>query len=256
MFRSILFFLTLSLASFLRAGDTVVQFSTLDALLAGVFDGHFSCEEVLAAGDLGLGTFEAIDGEMLVVDGVLYQVLGDGTVVRPDPAYIRTPFATVIQFEPDQTFSLESVNGLHALEQKILSEMGNPNLLYALRVEGTFDLVKARSPLRQEPPYPPLEVVVSTQGEFAEKHSQGIMVGFILPQYLRGINAPGIHLHYINEDRTFGGHVLDFQLQNAKVEVDTASTLEVRLPAKSEAFRDAPLGLDRSEEMKAVEAGR
>lgn len=82
------------------------------------------------------------------------------------------------------------------------------------------------------------------------------MIGFLLPQYLGGINAPGIHLHYLSDDQSLAGHVINFQLRNGRVLIDPAKDLEIRLPAESAAFRNAALGIDRSQEMKAVEAQR
>jgi len=248
--------LFLTAGALLTGGDKITQFATLDSLLAGVYDGHFSCADVLEAGNFGLGTFEAIDGEMLVIDGVIYQVLADGSVEQPNPETTRTPFAAVIDFEPEAERALENVEGLVALQELILAHAGNPNLPYAIRVEGIFNTVKTRSPRRQDPPYPLLEEVVRTQAVFDGENTRGVMVGFVLPQYMAGINAPGIHLHYLSDDHRLAGHVITFQLREGRVLIDPAKELEMQLPAESSAFRDAVLGVDRSQEMKAVEAQR
>jgi acetolactate decarboxylase len=53
----------------------------------------------------------------------------------------------------------------------------------------------------------------------------------------------GYHLHFLNSDRTGGGHILDFSLEHGKVEVSGASQLHLSLPT-SGAFLDAQLAGD------------
>ena len=60
------------------------QISTSTALVEGVDDGAVSSGFLLAQGDFGLGTFENLDGEMVILDGIIYQVRGDGSVTRRD----------------------------------------------------------------------------------------------------------------------------------------------------------------------------
>lgn len=238
------------------AGDRIVQFSTLESLAVGVFDGHFSGQEVLAAGHFGLGTFEAVDGEMVVDKGMMYQVLADGSIVQPDPATIRVPFATVINFEAETTHRLEGLTGVPSLENWIQRETVNANVPYAVRLEGVFERVRTRSPQRQEPPYPSLDVAVASQVVFEGEESRGVMVGFLMPAYLGGLTAPGLHLHYLSDDHAIGGHVLDFQLREGVLGLDSAADFEIRLPVRSAAFRQAALGGNRSIDIEAVEAAR
>lgn len=43
------------------------QYSTLEALLGGVYDGEVTVGELLTHGDFGLGTFNSLDGEMIIL---------------------------------------------------------------------------------------------------------------------------------------------------------------------------------------------
>ena len=68
----------------------IFQVSVMSALLDGVYDGEMTIGELLTHGDFGLGTFDALDGELLVLDGEAHQLHADGGARRADPA-IRTP---------------------------------------------------------------------------------------------------------------------------------------------------------------------
>jgi alpha-acetolactate decarboxylase len=63
----------------------VYQFSTISALLEGVYDGDVTVAEILRHGDFGLGTFNHLDGEMVIFDGVCYRLRFDGTATRAAP---------------------------------------------------------------------------------------------------------------------------------------------------------------------------
>jgi acetolactate decarboxylase len=52
--------------------DTLFQVSTIDALLAGAYDGDITFKELGKHGDFGLGTFQSLDGEMVELDGSFY----------------------------------------------------------------------------------------------------------------------------------------------------------------------------------------
>ena len=62
-----------------RHGSEVYQTSTMGALLDGVYDGDVTIAELLTHGDFGLGTFNHLDGEMVVLDGVCHHLRSDGS---------------------------------------------------------------------------------------------------------------------------------------------------------------------------------
>ena len=84
-----------------RAPDFLTQFSVIDALLAGNYDGSLTCGELRRHGDFGIGTFDALDGEMTVLDGVVYAIRSDGRVEKVADSE-TTPFATVTFFDSDR----------------------------------------------------------------------------------------------------------------------------------------------------------
>jgi len=235
------------------ARNTLFQTSTIDALLAGLYDGDISCRHLLKHGHFGIGTFNRLDGEMVVLEGTIYQVKGDGKVYKPDPN-CKTPFAAMCYFNPEKTISINTNTDYKRLERLIDASAPNQNLFYAIRITGQFRSMKTRSVLAQKKPYPPLKEVTSNQPEFDMNNVFGTIVGFRCPPYVNGINVPGYHLHFISGDRTRGGHVLSFEMINGRCDVDILEKFFLRLPDTKD-FAETDLSRDRNKELKDVERG-
>jgi acetolactate decarboxylase len=219
--------------------DVLFQVSTINALLEGVYDGEFSFGELKSHGDLGLGTFNSLDGEMTMIDGEVYQVRSDGKVyIMPDSA--KTPFSVVTFFEEDTSIVLDSFMDYKTLEEFIDKALPTKNIIYAIKIEGLFKYIHTRSVPAQEKPYPPLAEVVKTQPQFEFYNERGTLVGFRMPDYINGINVPKYHLHFVTEDRKGGGHLLDCVTDKVKINIDFTDKISVILP-KTEAFYKADL---------------
>jgi|WetSurMetagenome_2_1015567.scaffolds.fasta_scaffold32406_2 acetolactate decarboxylase len=219
-----------------HGGEVLYQYSIIGALMAGVYDGQLTAGELKKQGNLGLGTFNALDGEMVVIDGKVYQVTVDGKVIQaPDNAKI--PFAAVTFFTPKIIIPLKKAMNFAELTQLIDKALPTKNLMYALKIEGRFSRVKARSVPRQTRPYPPLAQAVEQQKIFVLTDVEGAMVGFRCPSYLKGVNVPGYHFHFLTRDRQAGGHVLDCSLVNLTVQVDPTCRLSLTLPEEPDFFR-------------------
>ncbi len=205
------------------------QASTVEALLEGAYDGDVTFAELAERGDHGLGTLNALDGEMVAVDGRFYRADLDGHVNEVDP-YERTPFAAVCWFEPSLEIELEGPLSQAQLFARIDAIAGGEPVACALRVDGEFELVRARSVPRQLPPYRPLAEVVEGQHVFELGEVEGTMVGFRFPDYAEGVEIGGYHLHFISADRERGGHVLEARLRSGSCRIDLAGELHVELP--------------------------
>ncbi len=244
--------------SFLLAGcatshkNMAFQTSTIDALLAGVYDGDTSCRELLQHGDFGIGTFDHLDGEMLVLDGKIYQIKADGKVYRPKKS-TKTPFATICKFKPDSSIPIETGSTYGDIRTVIDKHAPNQNLFYAIKIKGDFNAIKTRSVPAQKKPYPALKIVTSNQPEFPMEDISGTIVGFRCPAYVKGINVPGYHLHFISDDKSKGGHVLSFDIKEAKCEVDVLNNYFLTLPADAEEFAKTDLSKDRTKDLYDVE---
>jgi len=212
-----------------REHHVLFQASTIGALLDGAYEGDLSFAELAEHGDLGLGTLNGLDGEMVAIDGRFYRADVDGEVgeVGSDE---RTPFAVVTRFEPSFDISidgpLDHAGLLARLDQLIPADAAS----CAIRLDGRFELVRARSVPRQSPPYRPLTEVVAEQHVFELTDVEGTMLGFRFPDYVEGIEVSGYHLHFISVDRQRGGHVLASRSNGLRVRLDPSSELHVELP--------------------------
>ena len=232
--------------------DTVYQTSTIDALLAGVYDGNLTLEQLMRHGDFGLGTFDHLDGEMIILDKNIYQVKADGKVYKPALSY-KTPFAAVCEFTPDKTIPVKEGTNYKSLEELIDENIPNKNLFYAIKITGKFKSMKTRSVPRQEKPYPPLKEATDKESVFNMEKISGTIVGFRCPPYVKGINVPGYHLHFISSDYTSGGHVLSFEIFQGICEIDILDRFFLQLPANAEDFAGTDLSKDRTKELQSVE---
>ncbi len=233
--------------------DSVLfQTSTIDALLASVYDGELSCRELLEHGNFGIGTFDALDGEMVLLDSKIYQIKADGHVYTPKLSTM-TPFATVCEFSGEDPFQLGVATDYDELKRLLDKRIPNQNLFYAIKISGKFRQIKTRSVPRQKKPYPPLKEITKNQPEFEMKNVSGNIVGFRCPPYVTGINVPGYHLHFISSDKSSGGHILSFELLEGICEVDTLNRYFLTLPIATKEFSTTDLSLDRSEDLNNVE---
>lgn len=231
--------------------DTLYQTSTIGALLAGVYDGTVTVSQLKRHGDFGIGTFNALDGEMVVLHGRVYRIKADGKAYAA-PAAARTPFATVKFFRPDSKVLVKDVQDMASLSQCIDSLLASRNLPYAVKVTGEFPYVKVRSVPRQSRPYPDLAKVVRNQPTFELRNTRGTLVGFRLPGYVEGINVPGYHFHFLTADKTAGGHVLQCRLSRARVEIDEIDAIVLQVPA-TKGFRQADLSGRGKRKLRKVE---
>jgi len=213
-----------------RAPHVLFQASTIGALLDGSFDGDLTFAELAERGDFGLGTLNALDGEMIALDGEFLRADVDGDVTAVGPGE-RTPFAVVTRFEP--TVEAEVAAGLdHEAILAALDELAPPGeSSFAVRIDGRFEMVRARSVPRQEPPYRPLGEVVADQHIFELSGVEGSMVGFRFPAYVEGIEVAGYHLHFVDTTRRRGGHVLGSRsAAPLRARIDPSDDLHVELP--------------------------
>ena len=231
------------------------QVSTLQALAKGDFYGNATIEELLTNGNIGLGTFEAVDGEMIVLDGVCYRAKADGTVEIAD-AGDATPFASVTYLNKNIAFELENIADMSELLAK-LDEVGKAhgeNNIYACRIDGYFNEIYARSEKKQHSePYKTFAKVLETdQREFEFKNVSGSLVCVYFPQYMDGLNVAGWHVHFISDDRTMGGHVFDCSLQEGKAYMGRNEGFNFLIP-KTRFFQKLTLTDVSKEEIESVE---
>jgi acetolactate decarboxylase len=215
--------------------DTLYQVSTIQALSAGDYDGQSSLCALERHGDFGIGTFQGLEGEMVVLDGNFYQVKVDGQAYLVNEA-AQIPFAQVTFFDTNKVFTVDTELNYADLKQYLDKLLPSKNIFYAIKISGRFKYVKTRSVPKQAKPYPDLDQAVKGQKVFEFNDIEGTVVGFRSPEYSKNFSVGGYHLHFINPDRKSGGHLLDFQASGVKIEIDETSDFHVSLPTNPEFF--------------------
>lgn len=231
--------------------EVLFQDSTIGALLEGDYDGNITFAELARRGNFGIGTFDALDGEMAAFDGVFYQAKADGSVHVVAPSE-KAPFAMVTFFETDKSLLVNKQMKKDEIEGYLDGFLPTKNIFYAIRIDGNFSYVKARSVPRQKKPYPRLAEAVKNQAVFEFSDIKGTIVGFRCPEYINGINVPGYHLHFISEDKSSGGHILDYSIKRAKVQVGGITDFYMALPESGKFFKSNQ-SEDRQKEVSQIE---
>jgi acetolactate decarboxylase len=230
--------------------STLFQVSTAGALVQGVFGGSVTVGALKEHGDFGIGTFDGLDGEMVAMDGTVFQVHGDGRVTQP-PDQATTPFALVTRFAPTARFETAAVDSLKALEALLDRHRTSDNLFYAVRLDGRFAKLTARSVARQEG-HATLAEAAAHQVEFHFADVAGSLIGFWSPSYVRSLNVTGWHLHFLAEDRSGGGHLLGCAAGPLAVQWQPLDDLRIAIP-ETEAFLRADLAGDSSAVLERAE---
>jgi acetolactate decarboxylase len=232
----------------------VYQSSTMGALIDGVYDGDVTVGQLLEHGDFGLGTFNHLDGEMLVLDGVCYHLRADGSVEIADKSDL-SPFAALTWFKPDTTREITAPMTRAELTALIDGLVRSPNLIYAIRITGHFGEVRTRTVRKQEPPYPSLTEAAEGQAETKFTDLQGTLAGYRTPDYEQGISVAGYHLHFIDDSHKRGGHCLDFRIESGTIALGERSELHLSLPT-TEQFLSSDLSPSNlADQIRQAEGG-
>jgi acetolactate decarboxylase len=230
--------------------STLFQVSTTGALVEGVYKGAVTVGELKKHGDFGLGTFEGLDGEMVVVDGRFYQVHSDGRItVPPDAAPV--PFAVVTTFHPPRRVPIAGFTSFEELTRQLDAHRRSNNLFFAVRLDSRFAEIHTRVACKAEAGVP-LDQATAHQAEFRMKEVTGSIVGFWSPPYARSINVAGWHLHFLTDDRKGGGHLLGCAGQGLEAKLQDLDDLRLAIPETAQFLhadltRDPSAALDKAE---------
>jgi len=231
---------------------TLFQVSTSGALVEGISQGIVTVGELKRHGDLGLGTFVDLDGEMVVVDGRFWRVPGSGAVREAADSDLA-PFAVVTSFRPEQSVDLASALSFGDLLGQLDGLRTSNNLFFAVRIDGRFSYVHTRAVCKVKTGVGLVDAAAQ-QAEFDFHAVEGTMVGFWTPAYAKSVNIAGWHLHFLTEDRSGGGHLLDIAGNKLKVQAQHLDDFRMAIPESPE-FLKADLTHDPSKALDAAERG-
>ncbi len=229
---------------------TLFQVSTSGALIEGVTDGAVTVGELALHGNLGVGTFADLDGEMVILDGTVYRVRSDGDVSVADQADL-VPFAVVTEFTPESRSEFDGVTSYDDLLERLDAQRNTNNQFFAVRLEGTVDYVKTRA-VSKHTGNRSLVAAAAQQTEFELHDVEGVFVGFWSPAYAKSVNIAGWHIHFLTANRDAGGHVLACQGASLRAEVQHLSDFRIAIP-ETAAFLAADLTGDPSAALEKAE---
>ena len=238
-----------------RTGNIMYQVSLLQALTLGDYCGSVPVRVLRTKGDTGLGTFDRLNGEMIMLDGKVYRADSEGRAAEVSDDE-TTPFAIVTYFDEEEKAVLKNVRDLNGLISQ-LDEMytgEHGNYFQVVKVIGIFDGMKVRSVPAQKEPYRPLaEVMEAEQRFFSYEDIPGTAIGVYCPVYMGSMNFAGWHFHFISDDSSRGGHVLDLSFKEGELQWTAASAVNVDLP-EGGLFRSCDFSIDQSDDVRRVES--
>ncbi|MCK8617048.1 acetolactate decarboxylase [Fructobacillus sp. M158] len=219
--------------------SSITQFGTMQMLVESLLDGFVTAKDMLKAGNTGIGTGAGVDGELILLDGKAYQVNGKGQVqeVADDFPVVfgdvhQAAYQVLGQYE-NQSFE--------DLSSDIFQAVGSQNLFLSVKITGDFQHVQTRSAQKSEKPYPGLGEIAEKQMIFNQDNVSGTMVGYYTPSLYEGVGVPGFHMHFLSDQKDFGGHVLDSQLKDVEVSIQILDGLDVKLPINNRDYKQTDL---------------
>lgn len=201
--------------------DTSYQFGTIDFMVRGLITGTATVADVKKVGNMGVGTFDYVDGEMMVLNGQVWRFQSDGSMTEAADN-LKSPFANVTTFIPNITTNLAGGLNYAAFRPAADASLNDLDLVWAVTVHGTFDTMTTRAPPPGvcNPTCPGLLAILASQLLFTRTQVAGTMVGFRYPLVYGkplsaavnagGLQTDGWHFHFLSDDHTYGGHVINF----------------------------------------------
>ena len=228
------------------------QVGTLTAFLQGAYEGVLNIKDLGQKGNMGLGVMEALGGELIALDGVVYQISSNGEAsVAQEKA--RTPFALIADFHTDFSFKTNQLSSINALNQALADKLPTLNIFYVFRIKADLQWIKLRSENAQTPPFHPLtKTLPNIQHTFTLSPSKGTLVGTYAPDFSEALTISGFHYHYIDDDRKKGGHVFDAAFQQAHIDICMLRAFEIQLP-NTQRFDQSAARIETHEAVKKVE---
>lgn len=239
-----------------KRDHTLYQLALFQSVALGEYYGFRTVAQFKEHGDIGMGIFEAVNGELILLDGIVYQALADGSVIVPSDD-VLIPYGNAAFFEADAKILHVTASGFQELE-KILNEQvvrTGPNQFFFVKISGNFPYVAVRSELKQEEPFRMLNIALRTdQRKYEYQDLDGTIVGLYCPPYMQSMNAPGWHFHFISSDRTKGGHMTAGSLSDCSLQVNRISRFTVDIP-DTDSFNRKDLGQDVMAAIREAERG-
>ena len=227
---SFLALFTLNSAALAAPTENVIeQYGFPLALVNQVYTGDITPAEMLEKGQFGLGTADNLDGELVALNGVVYKIEIDGSLIKA-PSNLAAPYMTMFKFNPKKRITLKNVSSLALLGEKLKATMSSKNSFYAYKITGTFNSLKMASAQRVKNDSVPLMEYLKTRVMYTKQNIKGTLVGLYTPDYLGNISIPGMHFHFVSNDYKLGGHLEGISFDEVTVEIEEINKINLTLP--------------------------
>ncbi len=236
-------------------GSCLFHVGLANTLLGGMYDGFYSVDQLKLKGNFGIGAPHRLDGELLILNGRVWQTTHADTTFEAEGSTL-VPYAAVHDFNPIASLVLEGSFNRDQLYAYLDSLLAPANGMYGVKVSGTFTTITTRAfPAMNDTPAPTLASIMDRQVLFNHSEIDGALVGYKLPPFMAGMNFPGYHFHFLSDDHRRGGHMVEFTVTNVTIEYDRIHRFEVQLP-DSPAFDAFDFSPDRSTEARTIQRGQ
>ena len=133
------------------------------------------------------------------------------------------------------------------LEERIESYYDGENLFRSIKIHGDFSHMRVRMIPKSTSDRKFAEVAVN-QPEYSKENVTGTIVGIWTPEIFHGVSLAGYHLHFVSDDLSFGGHVMDFVIKEGIVELGAIDQLDQRFPVQDRDYLFAKFNMDEMKE--------
>jgi len=237
--------------------DTMNQISLLQGLTLWDYYWSVSIKELKTLGNIWLWTFEGLNGELIMLDWVVYR--GNDKLEAEIPSDdTLIPFANITFLDKDHELKLENISTIEELKKQLdekVNELGN-HKFYMVRITWSFNTMHIRSEKKQEEPYKPLvDVLRVDQTEKTFNDISWDVVALYTPDYMSDLNAAGWHFHFISSDKKAWGHILNLDIKSANAIIDETEKFNLYIP-NWEFFNWLNLTVDQNAAIKEVEQGQ
>ncbi|MGY3742618.1 acetolactate decarboxylase [Leuconostoc inhae] len=221
---------------------SLYQHGTLAMLMGKQMQGTITAAELLKHGDTGIGTLTGLNGEVIILEGQVYQAQSDGQVNHITDLDTLLPFASIHFYNPTQNLPFDQVDFTTLSDQLKSAQL--QNIFSSVNFHADFSRMHVRIAPKQVTPFPSLLEVATNQPEFEETNISGTVMGYYAPEIFNGPTAAGWHLHFLSDDKSFAGHILDFSATHVTGTLQVFDEFVQHLPIENADFRGMSLDLD------------
>lgn len=206
------------------------QYGVATAIAGGFYQGNLTVAELLTWGDFGNGAPAHLDGELTVINGKAWHSRAHHGTVEADPS-LKLSYGGVTPFVPLVGYNLRGTFSKAEVEETLNRYLSLDNRMFGVKIEGEFDYIRTRAfPPVPEDCHTPVAELTDRQENGEYHHIRGTVISTKFPAWMNSVNVVGYHSHFLSEDGTVGGHLLDFTGRDLFAVACDIKGMEVEVP--------------------------